>query len=177
MIELTLEKLVYIMPTAQERAPAFLPFLLEFMPPYGITSGLRIAAFLATIAEESGELRYTRELWGPTPQQEKYEGRADLGNVEPGDGKFFRGRGLIQITGRNNYTEASKGIGIDYVADPTQMQTPREATRTACWWWNKHGCNDLADKADFEAVTRRVNGGLTHFAKRQAYYTHALEVL
>lgn len=175
---MTLDKaIVEIMPTAQERVAAFYPFLMEFMPEYQITTKLREAAFLATIAEESGEFRYTREIWGPTDVQLRYEGRADLGNTEPGDGELFRGRGLISLTGRANYQKASAALGIDYVADPSQMQTPKESVRTACWWWNAHGCNELADIPDFKAVTRRVNGGLTHYDRRKAYYERALAVL
>ncbi len=174
---MTLEQLVQIMPTAQKRAEAFIIWLNEFMPEYGITGVMREAAFLATIAEESGELRYTRELWGPTPQQEGYEGRADLGNTEPGDGARFKGRGLIQVTGRKNYQEASDALGHDYIEDPAAMQTPCEATRTACWWFQKHGCNALGDIGNFEGVTKRVNGGLTHYDRRKAYYDRARAVL
>lgn len=174
---MTLNQLIQIMPTAQKRAEAFIIWLNEFMPEYGITGVLREAAFLATIAEESGELRFTREIWGPTPAQERYEGRADLGNTEPGDGFKYRGRGLISITGRKNYEEASDALGHDYVEDPAAMQMPCEATRTACWWWQKHGCNQLADIGNFEGVTKRVNGGLTHFERRLAYYNKARDVL
>ena len=165
------------MPNAGARADTFALWLGQFMPEYAIVGELREAAFLATIAEESGELRYTKEIWGPTPAQERYEGRLDLGNTQPGDGKRFMGRGLIAVTGRTNYQAAQDALGVDYVDDPTLMQSPAEASRTACWWWSAHGCNALADKPDFEAVTRRVNGGLTHFARREAYYHAALNAL
>lgn len=174
---MTLDQLAQIMPTGQKRAEAFIIWLNEFMPKYGITGVMREAAFLATIAQESGELRYTRELWGPTPAQEGYEFRIDLGNTQPGDGFKYRGRGLIQITGRANYQAASDALGHDYIEDPAAMQMPCEATRTACWWWQKHGCNALADIGNFEGVTKRVNGGLTHFDRRLAYYNKAKAVL
>lgn len=174
---LTLEQLSKIMPDAGERCATFWPFLAKYMPLYGIEGKLRETAFLATIAEESGELQYTREIWGPTPAQKTYEGRIDLGNTEPGDGRRFKGRGLISITGRDNYRKASQALGIDYVTNPEAMQYPEEATRTACWWWQAHGLNDLADLPDFRAVTRRVNGGLTHIDRREAFYERALEVL
>lgn len=166
-----------VMPTAGARADTFSVWLGEYMADFAIVGDLRTAAFLATIAEESGELRYTKEIWGPTPAQERYEGRLDIGNTEPGDGKRFMGRGLIQITGRANYQAAQDALGVDYVEDPTQMQSPAEASRTACWWWQTHGCNALADIPDFKAVTRRVNGGLTHLDRRTAYYERALAAL
>jgi putative chitinase len=173
---MTNDQLIAIMPTASVRfrADSFLLWLNQFMPQFDIVGKLREAAFLATVAEESGELRYTRELWGPTEQQQGYEGRADLGNTEPGDGPKFRGRGLIQITGRSNYQAAQDALGVKYVDQPELMQSSTEATRTACWWWQAHGCNELADIPDFKAVTRRVNGGLTHFDRRLAYYNSAM---
>jgi len=174
---MTLDQLIAIMPRAQFRAYSFWPELGEHMREFGIEGKLREAAFLATIAVESGELQYTKELWGPTPQQERYEGRADLGNTEPGDGSRFRGRGLIQLTGRANYQKASEALGIDYVTEPTLMQVAAEASRVSCWWWSAHGCNELADSGDFKAVTRRVNGGLTAYEKRLAYYEKALQIL
>lgn len=174
---MTLEQLLAIMPNAGARAATFCIWLNEFMPEYAIVGVKREAAFLATVAEESGELRYVRELWGPTDAQKGYEGRLDLGNTEPGDGERYKGRGLIQITGRKNYQDAQDALGVDYVDDPTLMQAPAEACRTACWWWQKHGCNALADIPDFEAVTRRVNGGLTHYDRRKAYYDRAIAAL
>lgn len=174
---LTLTALAQIMPDAGDRVAAFWPYLAKYMPMYGINTKLRETAFLATIAEESGELQYTREIWGPTPAQRTYEGRIDLGNTEPGDGRRYKGRGLISITGRDNYRKASQALGIDYVTNPELMQYPDDATRTACWWWSAHGLNELADVPDFKAVTKRVNGGLTHFDRREAFYERALEVL
>lgn len=174
---LTYEQLVAIMPGAKITARPFVEWLNQFMPIYEIAGVRRCAAFLATIAEESGEFVYTREIWGPTDAQKGYEYRADLGNTKFGDGKMFKGRGLIQITGRANYQAASDALGVGYVNNPEMMSTVPEATRTACWWWHEHGCNELADIPDFEAVTRRVNGGLTHFDRRKAYYDRALVAL
>jgi putative chitinase len=155
----------------------FHPFLVSGMGYYGITTRLRQAAFLATIAHESGELMYTAEIWGPTPTQEGYEGRADLGNDIFGDGKRFKGRGLIQITGRDNYRELSDAMGTDYIAEPERLEQPEDAALSACWWWKQHGCNELADRPDFRAVTRRVNGGLNGLESRLNYYNRALSVL
>lgn len=175
---MTLEQLSQLYTQARaERVERFYPFMDEFMRGFAIVGPKREAAFLATIAVESLELTYTREIWGPTEQQLGYEGRKDLGNTEPGDGHKFKGRGLIQITGRANYAEASAALGIDYVGDPAMMETEEEATRTACWWWHEHGCNELADIPDFKAVTRRVNGGTTAYDRRLTYYNRAMEIL
>ena len=88
----------------------FKPFLEKYCKEYEINTPLRLAAFIAQIAHESGDFKYTREIWGPTKAQIGYEGRLDLGNTVPGDGKRYRGRGLIQITGRSNYVKLSKKL-------------------------------------------------------------------
>lgn len=165
------------MVTGASRCALFYPFLQEGMATYDITSVARQECFLATIGHESGSLRYTSEIWGPTPAQEGYEGRADLGNTQPGDGKRFRGHGLIEITGRDNHQQVSDALGYDYVADPERLAQPRDATISAAWWFKAHGCNELADTKGFEAVTRRVNGGLNGWVSRQLYYKRAVNEL
>lgn len=133
---------------------------------YDITGPVRVAAFLAQVGHESGGFKYTREIWGPTAAQKRYEGRKDLGNTQPGDGSKYRGRGLIQITGRNNYGKASKALGVDLIAVPEQLELKPMAARSAAWWWSTHGCNELADSGDFERLTRRINGGLNGYPDR-----------
>jgi putative chitinase len=155
----------------------FYPFLLTGMRQFEITGRLREAAFIATIAHESGELQYTAEIWGPTHAQEGYEGRADLGNTIAGDGKRYRGRGLIGITGRANYQALSEALLIDYVAAPERLELPPDAALSACWWWETHGCNEVADRSDLEGVTRIVNGGLNGWESRNHYYKAALATL
>jgi len=103
------------------RATLFVDSLNEAMQAYEINSTARQAAFLSEIGYESGYLVYTTELWGPTPVQQGYEGRADLGNTQPGDGPLFRGRGLIMITGRANYTAAAEALCLDCVNQPTLL--------------------------------------------------------
>lgn len=157
------------------RAPLGTALILSrWMPQYGITTRLRKAAFLATIAHECGEFRWLSEIWGPTEAQARYEYRRDLGNVQPGDGFRFRGRGCIQITGRTNYANASIGIGIDIVGNPALIETPDGAVHSACWWWRENGCNEIADTGDMRAVTRRVNGGQNGIGDRMRYYALAL---
>ncbi|MDR6393068.1 glycoside hydrolase family 19 protein [Paraburkholderia phenoliruptrix] len=144
---------------------------------WDIDSDARQAAFIAQIGHESGRLVFVRELWGPTPSQAGYEGRKDLGNTEPGDGKRFMGRGLIQITGRSNYQQVSDALGIDFVSSPELLEQPSNAALSAAWFWNTHGLNDLADAGDFATITRRINGGMNGYADRLALLTLAKDAL
>lgn len=127
---------------------------------YGIDSPARQAAFIAQVGHESGRLVYVRELWGPTPVQRRYEGRKDLGNTNPGDGFRYRGRGLIQVTGRTNYARCGAALGIDLVDAPALLERPDNAALSAAWFWTSRGLSELADTGDFERITRRINGGL-----------------
>lgn len=144
---------------------------------FSIVGPVRIAAFLAQVGHESGGFAYTREIWGPTAAQQRYEGRADLGNTQSGDGFRFRGRGLIQITGRTNYERAAAGLGVDVVTDPQLLEGRALAARSAAWWWATHGCNQLADGGDFVALTRRINGGTNGLADRQARWERAKKAI
>jgi putative chitinase len=147
-----------------DRADTYAPLIAETCDRFAINTPARIAAFLAQIGHESGAFRYTSEVWGPTPAQERYEGRADLGNTQPGDGSRFRGHGLIQTTGRYNHAktrDALASLGCpDFEANPDALAEPRWAALSAGWYWQSHGCNELADAGAFEAITRKINGGL-----------------
>ena len=158
------------MPFAKARIPAFIEPLNAAMHEFHINSPIRQAAFIAQIAHESGELRYVEEIASGSA----YEGRKDLGNTQPGDGMKYKGRGLIQITGRNNYLECGKALGVDLVTQPELLETNDLACRSAAWFWASHGLNDLADKGDFERITKRINGGYNGLKERQAYYAKAL---
>lgn len=150
---------------------------------FAIDSPQRIAAFLAQIAHESGRLVYVRELWGPTPAQLRYEGRADLGNTQTGDGFRYRGRGLIQTTGRANYAATRDGLVHfvplvpDFEATPEMLEAPKWAALSAGWFWYAHGLNDLADGDQFMTITRRINGGTNGYADRVALWDGAKAVL
>lgn len=141
----------------------------EAMRDYKINTRRRAAMFIAQIAHESGGFRYREEIASGAA----YEGRRDLGNTQPGDGKRFKGRSYIQITGRNNYKQISDAWKMDFVRSPQKLAEPMYAARGAAWWWATHGCNQLADTGDFVAVTRRINGGVNGLADRQAYYKRA----
>jgi len=151
----------------------YAPLLERHMTKYGICGRLRESAFIATIIHESGSFRYTREIASGAA----YEGRKDLGNIYKGDGIKFKGRGLIQITGRTNYEKASKALGVDFVSNPQLLEQPRYATQVSCWWWADRGLNEIADRGDFRKVTRVVNGGYTGWSHRLKFYNRAKEVL
>ncbi len=160
-----------------DRAETFLPFLEDAMHEFEINTAKRQAAFLAQIGHESGGLHWLVELWGPSATQARYETRYDLGNVAPGDGFKYRGRGLIQLTGRANYAECGKELGADLLENPELLGEPALAARSAAWFWKKHGCNELADLGAFEQITRRINGGLNGYAERLGLWEKAKEVV
>lgn len=157
----------------------------------------RLACFLAQIGHESGRLRYTREIWGPTAQQLRYEYGTPLaktlGNYQVGDGKLFMGRGLIQITGRMNYHLATRNMKRflaehaasanavpevpDFESDPALLETPFWAAMSAALYWNSRKLNTWADARDFVTLTRRINGGINGLADRQALYAAAFSSL
>jgi putative chitinase len=174
---ITQHQLLQILPNAGPKAGVFVPVLITAMQRYQIVGSKRIAAFIAQIGHESGQLRYVREIWGPTPAQRGYEGRKDLGNLAPGDGFKYRGRGLIQITGRANYAACGEALGIDLVNQPEQLEQPQYACLSAAWYWASKGLNSLADGADFERITQRINGGLNGQADRLALWSQAQKVL
>ena len=159
------------------RAQTWADPLSAAMALYAIDSLKRQAAFLAQVGHESGRLIYVRELWGPTPAQDGYEGRADLGNTEPGDGFRFRGRGLIQVTGRANYATCGAALCLPLTDHPELLEQPGNAAQSAAWFWNSRGLNAFADAMDFETITRRVNGGLNGWDDRVALWKLALAAL
>lgn len=161
-------KLQQLTGCSPQRAVIYAEPLTAALLEFHIGTPERQAAFLAQIGHESGGLRFSREIWGPTPAQLRYEGRRDLGNVVKGDGERYKGRGLIQITGRAGYQAVSKGLGFDFVGDPDALEEPEMAAASAAWWWSEHGCNQLADAGDFPAITKRINGGMNGYADRFA---------
>lgn len=147
-------------------AQQWLPYLLQTCEIYEINTPARLAAFLAQLGHESGGLRYTVEIWGPTAAQKTYEGRVSLGNTQPGDGERFKGHGLIQITGRFNHVAVRDGLRErlldppDFEQDPDALASAPWAALSAGWYWHSRKLNALADSGDFEGITRKINGGM-----------------
>jgi putative chitinase len=219
---ITLQQLLQILPNAGQVAGFFVPVLNTAMNRYQIVGQKRIAAFIAQVGHESGQLtrlvenlnysadglantwpnRYAEQdgkggyvkvlvkdrlrnkpnalglsLAGKPEQiaNNVYAGR--MGNTAPGDGWKYRGRGLIQLTGKTNYRQCGEALGLDLLTQPELLEKPQHACMAAAWFWGSNGLNSLADKGDLETITRRVNGGLTGLADRQAIYARALKVL
>lgn len=140
----------------------------DVLAEYEINTALREAHFWAQAAHETGGFKFMFEIWGPTPVQERYEGRKDLGNTEKGDGFRYRGRGIFQLTGRANYAKYGEALGVDLVGDPDQAADPEIALRIACEYWKSRKINACADKDDVVSVTKKINGGTNGIADRRA---------
>ena len=168
--------------------------LNDVMQEYNINTPLRISHFLAQILHESGHFKYKSENLNYSAQglrktfpkyfstdqianqyakqPEKianrvYANRMDNGNEASGDGWKYRGRGLIQLTGRDNYTKCGQDLGIDLVKNPDLITLdPVTCVKTACWFWNKNKLNVYADNDDIKTITRKINGGLTNIDDR-----------
>lgn len=140
---------------------------------YAINTVSRQAHFLAQLAHESDHFQTTREYASGAA----YEGRKDLGNTVRGDGQRYRGRGLIQLTGRANYAAASKAFGVDYVADPDLVERFPAAALVSGWFWDTHKLNQHADRDDVRQVTKIINGGYNGLDQRTAYLKSAKTAL
>lgn len=161
---------------SSQRANTYADILNKCMRKFGLLdTAERAAMFLAQILHESGHLRYTEEI----ASGQKYEFRADLGNTEVGDGKKYKGRGLLQITGRANYEQMSKYMGLDLVNHPEILSTPSNAVLSACTWWSLRQAklNKHADAGNVEKVTKMINGGLNGYVERKQLYDKAIKVL
>ena len=156
---LTAPVLEALMPLArQEQALRYFDPLVACMAQNQIDTPLRQAHFLAQLGHESGSLRFPEEI----ADGSRYEGRVDLGNTQTGDGRRFKGRGLIQITGRVNYTAYGKARNRDFVSgdNPKLLGSdPVLAADCSGWYWTSRGLNALADKDDVRAITLKINGG------------------
>ena len=128
-------------------------------------AGAELAAFLGQCAHESAKFTTTKEF----ADGSQYEGRKDLGNVNPGDGPRYKGRGFIQITGRANYTQAAKDLGIDLVNHPELAERPDIATKVSLWYWKTRVQPKISNFNNTKAVTKKVNGGLRGLDKREKY--------
>jgi putative chitinase len=180
---LTSAQLQHIFPDARSQAGVFISALNTAMLRFSINTPKRAAAFLAQVGHESGQLHYVREL-GSDQYLSKYDTgtlAARLGNTPAldGDGQKYRGRGLIQITGRDNYLQCSLGLFGDdrLVFVPQLLEQPQWAAESAAWFWEQNGLNELADRDQFNSITRRINGGLNGLQDRLQLWARARAVL
>lgn len=168
----------------KRNADLYLPWLNKYMPRFGITSRLRVCHFLAQVLHESGHLRYSREIAsGAAYDTGRLAQR--LGNTpeKDGDGQRYKGRGLIQLTGRANYCAFNAWLrtfddGIaDVYTNPVIVETPKYAVLSAVYFWDSRDLNKLADKDMLTAITRRVNGGLNGYDERLELLSNAKKVI
>lgn len=185
MNEITLANLLRIMPHLKiVRAGYFLPALNAAMAEFHIDTPVRQAAFIAQIAHESGSFTYMREI----ADGSAYDNRADLGNTKAdairiageagvSSGRYWKGHGLIQITGYDNHVDTAEYFEIPILRIVGWLQTPEGASRSAARFWDVHGLNPLADAGYFETITRKINGGTNGIAERLAFWTAAKAAL
>lgn len=140
---------------------------------YEINTRLRIAHFLAQTCEELAGFRTTVEFASGA----EYEGRADLGNTKKGDGPRYKGRGLIQLTGRANYKRYGEALGLKLVDNPELAAEPATSLLIACEYWDQNNLNDLADGDNLVAITKRINGGVNGIEVRRGFLTAAKAAL
>ena len=198
---ITAQQLLQIFPNAGQVAGVFVPVLNTAMSRYQIVGLKRVAAFIAQVGHESGHLtrlvenlnysadalrrnwpnRFNVELASAVARKPEqianiaYGNR--MGNTAPGDGWKYRGRGLIQITGKNNYRACGEVLGLDLIAQPELLEKPQHACMSAAWFWATNGLNTLADAGRLDAITQRINSGQNGATDRQALYAKALKVL
>jgi putative chitinase len=177
--------------------------LSSVLPEYEIDSSQRVAAFIAQCTHESGGFKRLKEnlnykweslrkvfpKYFPTDElaqeyahkQEQianrvYGGRMGNGDESSGDGFRYCGRGLIQLTGKNNYTKFAESIGMAVEEVPALLETFEGAVKSACWFWKTNNLNQYADAGDILTMTKRINGGTIGLEDRIKHYNHALEV-
>lgn len=156
-----------------DKIALFIQPINDAMDEFVISTPVRQAAFLAQLCHESGSLNYVREL----ADGSAYEGRADLGNTQPGDGKKYRGRGLIQVTGRANYAACGAALGLDLVNQPELLEQPGPAARSAGWFWQHKNLNGVADAGKFGTLCKLVNGGFNGLDDRIIAYLNCRRAL
>lgn len=188
-MEITVKQLLAIMPNARSyiaKNKNFAGYSLEsivlrlnkYAKEFGIDSPQRWAHYLAQIAHESMELRYSEEI-ASGKAYDTGKLAIKLGNTPEadGDGQKYKGRGLIQVTGRNNYEAYKQYCGFDVVKQPELLAKPVGAIRSSMWFWKSKGLNELADRDEFTAITKRINGGTNGIEDRRKYLARAKRVL
>jgi putative chitinase len=138
---------------------------------YGVDTPKRIAAFMAQAAHESVQFNFLKEIWDGKGWQATYQGR--MGNTNPGDGYKYRGRGIFQTTGKDNYKAASLALFKDLrlLNNPEILEQPEYATLSALFYWKSKKLSELADKGDFLALTKRINPKALGYSERVSFFT------
>lgn len=202
--DFTQDKLAHLIPKAKGGVGAWYNELVELLPIFEINTVGRVAAFIAQTAHESGgytalkeNLNYSAEslhkVWPnrfPTVESAQpynrnpqaiankvYGGRMGNGDESSGEGWLYCGRGLLQLTGKANYSAFSEYAGMSVEDAPAYIETPRGAVHSACWFWFSNDLNTYADAGDFVGMTKRINGGTIGLDDRIKHYNHAVEVL
>lgn len=171
---ITKEMLRKLSPTANDAIITHLAkHLNEQLAHYDIGTYLRVCHFLAQAAHESAGFRTLEEFASGAA----YEGRADLGNVKPGDGKRYKGRGIFQLTGRANYRVMGQKLGVDLEGNPELAADPMISIKTACEYWNSRKLSIYADLDDVRTITRKINGGFNGFEDRKNYLAKAKNII
>ncbi len=170
---ITQEQLSAIAPySKRDRLEKLLPHLNNTMQRYAITTPLRKAHFIAQVGHESDGFNTNVEYASGAA----YEGRRDLGNTQAGDGVRFKGRGLIQVTGRANYADCGRALGVDLISNPQRLGDYDLACLSAGWYWDTRKLNADADYDDILTITKVINGGTNGLADRQSYLARAKRV-
>lgn len=200
--DFTEDKLAHIIPNAKGGVSEWFNELNELLPVFGINTVARVAAFVAQTAHESGgykalteNLNYSgdalcrvwpkhfnadnKDHYNRNPEaiaNRAYRNRMGNGDEETGDGWAYRGRGLIQLTGKDNYSKFAEYAGMAVEDAPAYIETPRGAVHSACWFWYVNDLNTYADAGDFTGMTKRINGGTIGLDDRIKHYNEACEV-
>ena len=174
-MKITEQQIRRIMPKAMsERVKEFVKSFNDYSEQFGIDTPLRVAHYIAQVAHETGELKWLEEI----ASGQKYEGRKDLGNTQPGDGKRFKGRGYLQCTGRANY-QAYQDSGYcvgDLMAHPEWLAKQPGCQKASMWFWKRNNLNKYADADDCRSVTKKINGGHNSYSQR-AYHTRVAKTV
>lgn len=200
--EFTQEKLAQIIPNAAYGVDVWFNELNELLPVFEINTPQRVAAFIAQTAHESGGYRALSEnlnysgdalcrVWPKHFNEENkeqyhrnpeaianraYRNRMGNGDEESGEGWAYRGRGLIQLTGKDNYSRFAAYAEMAVEQAPEYIETPRGAVHSACWFWYSNDLNTYADAGDFVGMTKRINGGTIGLEDRIKHYEEALHI-
>lgn len=173
---ISIEKLAKAIGTTVKRIEPFYEWLELYMDLFKINTPLREAAFLAQIAHESGRFYLSEEIASGV-RYDTGSLAVKLGNTPQadGDGQRYKGRGLIQLTGKANYQRISKDLGVDFLNMPQLLKEPEYAVLSACWYWDTRDLNTLADMRDFRMITKKINGGYNGMEDREKLYNSLLK--